>query len=747
MKSIPAIFSSNWSAILILVGVTAIAFFPILHNSFINYDDPGYITLNENVKSGISLKTIVWAFTSYEQSNWHPLTWISHAVDCELFGLNPTYHHLMNLLLHIISSILLFIFLKKATNSHWQSLFVAFVFTIHPLHVESVAWASERKDVLSGLFWMLTMLAYLRYRRAPGLYKYLSVLLYFVLGLLSKPMMITLPFVLILLDYFPLNHLSFRSKNVRSKNNISSISLIDSIKEKIPFFILSIVSSIVTYFVQRQGGSMAESDGLLFKDRVFNAVLSYSNYLLKTIIPTDLAIFYPHPAGNIDLYSIIISSLILFTITFILWKKRSTLPYLFVGWFWFIGTLVPVIGIVQVGLQSMADRYMYLPIIGLSIGIAWGLPIFLRFIKFPKQILSVGFVILTIAMLLITRTQSEYWKDSGTLFKHALSVTSNNDVAYTNLGVDYADSGKHRDAVYNLRKAFQLRPNEVGIRSNLAKALASVGEYSEALEHYNWLLKKVKPDPRLYLRVGNVHADEGRYDEAVANYLKSIDLEPSNAYTRCQLGEVYTYQEKYSEAINECMLALRIDSANSKAHNILGIIAGKQQQYDLALQEFLEAVRLDSLNSEIYTDLGILYEKMNRISESENVYKKAIALNHNNTDARFNLGFIYAKQKKYFEAEDQWNRIIEIDTISINVRMNLAKLYDIQNKHEQALDQYAAIIRQDKNNAAAYYLSGKTFEKLNRISDAERQFREAIRIAPTYLDAQTALQKLLASQK
>ena len=504
MKSKATIFSNKWSAILILVGITAVAFFPILHNSFVNYDDPGYITQNENVKSGISLKTIVWAFRSNEQSNWHPLTWISHAFDYEMFGLDPTYHHLMNLLLHIISSVLLFVFLKKATDSHWQSLFVAVVFAIHPLHVESVAWASERKDVLSGLFWMLTMLAYLRYRQAPGLYRYFCVLFLFSLGLLSKPMIITLPFVLILLDYWPLRHITFLPKPEKKEKTIFLAPLANSIKEKIPFFILSLASSIITYLVQRQGGSMAESGNLLFKDRLFNAIVSYSNYLLKTIIPTDLAIFYPHPAGNIGLYSIIISSIILLSITFILWKKRSTLPHLFVGWFWFIGTLVPVIGIVQVGLQSMADRYMYLPIIGLAISVAWGLPVFLRrHIKSPNHILIIGSIAFTIIMLFITRTQSEYWKDSGTLFKHALSVTSNNDVAYTNLGVDYADSGKYRDAVYNLRKAFQLRPNEVGIRSNLAKSLASIGEYDEALEHYNWLLKKVKPDPRLYLRIGD----------------------------------------------------------------------------------------------------------------------------------------------------------------------------------------------------------------------------------------------------
>jgi tetratricopeptide (TPR) repeat protein len=492
---------------------------------------------------------------------------------------------------------------------------------------------------------------------------------------------------------------------------------------------------------------MAESGNLLFKDRLFNAIVSYSNYLLKSIIPTDLAIFYPHPAGNIDLYSVIISSLILLSVTFILWKKRSTLPHLFVGWFWFIGTLVPVIGIVQVGLQSMADRYMYLPIIGLAISVAWGVPIFLRFIKFPKQILTIGFAALTIMMLFITRTQSEYWKDSGTLFKHALSVTSNNDVAYTNLGVDYADSGKHRDAVYNLRKAFQLRPNEVGIRSNLAKSLASIGEYDEALEHYNWLLKKVKPDPRLYFRIGDVHADEGRYDEAIVNYLKSIELEPSNAYTHCQLGEVYTYQGKYIEAKNECSLALRIDSANSKAHNILGIMAGKQQQYDLAHREFSEAIRLDSLNSDLYTDLGVLYEKMNRITESENAYKKAVALNQNNINAKSNLGFLYAKQNKYNEAEEEWKGIIEIDTISISVRMNLAKLYEVQNKNEQALYQYNQIIRLNKNITVVYYLSGKIAEKLHRLSEAEKYYNEALRIAPTYRDAQTALQKLIASKK
>ncbi|MBI5021214.1 MAG: tetratricopeptide repeat protein [Ignavibacteriales bacterium] len=741
------IFHNKWSAFLILAGVSIVAFFPLLNNNFVNYDDPGYITQNQNVRSGISLKTIVWAFKSNEQSNWHPLTWMSHALDYQLFGLNPTYHHLMNLLLHIISSVLLFIFLKKATDSHWQSLFVAVVFAIHPLHVESVAWASERKDVLSGLFWMLTMWAYIRYRQVPGLSRYMLVLFLFSLGILSKPMIITLPFVLILLDYWPLNHLSFKSMTGKKEKYIIPTSLVNNIKDKIPFFILSLGSSIITYIVQREGGSMAESGGLLFKDRLFNAVLSYSKYIVKTFIPTDLSVFYPHPANNINLLLVFFSFIILLSFTWFVWKRRSTLPFLFVGWFWFLGTLVPVIGIVQVGLQSMADRYMYLPMIGLTITIAWGLPIFLRrHIQNPKHIFTFGFVAVSLMMTFVARTQTEYWKDSKTLFQHALSVTSDNDIAYTNLGVDYADSGKHRDAVYNLRKAYQLKPNEVGIRSNLAKALASIGEYDEALDHYNWLLKKVKPDPRLYLRIGNVHADEGRYDEAVVYFLKSIELDSSNAFTHCQLGEVYIYQGKYIEAKQECTRALQIDSTYAEAHNILGVLAGKQQQYDLALDEFSEAIRLDSLNSDYYTDLGVLYDKMNQFSNSEYAYKKAIALNQNNLDACFNLGLIYGKQKKYHEAEDQWRRIILIDTVSINVRMNLAMLYEVQDKKIQALDQYVKIIRMEKKNAVAYYFAGILFEKLNKLSEAEEHFRGAIKIAPTYRDPQIALQRILSSK-
>jgi protein O-mannosyl-transferase len=735
-------FKSKSFIILLIIVLSVAAFFPIFSNGFINYDDPAYVTKNLQVQSGISLQTIKWAFTSTIESNWHPLTWISHAIDYSLFGLNPAYQHGMSLFIHLLSSIILFLVLERMTKKIWLSFFVAIVFAIHPLHVESVAWISERKDVLSGLFWILTIGAYVFYCDSPKTLRYIITLFMFALGLLAKPMLITLPFVLILLDYWPLKRIEFGAHSSSKDKRKKSFSLAKSFQEKIPFFILTVVSSIITYIVQQRGGSMAGAEALSFPVRMSNAIVSYLLYIWKTILPVDLAIFYPHPENTLTMLEIIFAAGVLILVSVFVWRMRIKYSYLVVGWLLFLGTLVPVIGIVQVGLQSMADRYMYLPIIGLAIMAGWGIPQLAARMRIPTMVIA-GIVGIIIALMVFqTRTQAGYWKDSLTLFDHALSVTKNNHLADTNLGVALTDSGKIPDAILHLRKALSLRPNEILIRSDLARALVESRQFSEALEQYKFILPRVLPDPQLRRRMGDVLADMGKTEEAIPHYQEAVRLDTSDYFSRLKMAELYAEISKFEEARGQCRIVLARDPKNSRAHNILGIIAGRQLLNDDAIREFSEAIRLDSTNADAYNDFGVLYERMGKLTEAIEMYKKSIKVNQGQWSARLNLGVIFAGQGKYGEAETEWKQAIAANPINSDLHINLGRLYMMQNRSDEASQQFAEALQIDSNNVFTHYHFANLLMKEGRLGDAEAQYASAVRIDSTYRPAQEALRSL-----
>jgi len=354
---------------LALALVTFVAFVQVGHNDFINYDDAEYVTENEKVQKGLNIESFVWAFTTGHASNWHPLTWLSHMLDCQLYGLSPAGHHLTNLFLHLLNTLLLFGVLKTMTRAVWPSAFAAVLFAVHPLHVESVAWIAERKDVLSAFFWMLTMAAYLRYTKHPCIVRYLPVVFAFALGLMTKPMLVTLPFVLLLLDYWPLKRLQFGRINIPESQSHKRLIL-----EKIPLFTLAAISSVITCIVQQSGGAMGGNEVLTVGVRLANALVSYVGYIHKMIYPKGLAVLYPHPLDGVGLWQPVVSFIILAVISAgVIFASRKR-RYLATGWFWYLGTLIPVIGLVQVGSQAMADRYTYLPSIGIFIILAWGIP-------------------------------------------------------------------------------------------------------------------------------------------------------------------------------------------------------------------------------------------------------------------------------------------------------------------------------------------------------------------------------------
>lgn len=506
-----------------LAGLTWLIFGQTLWHDFVNYDDPRYVYENTRITGGLSISGIAWAFTHIHSLNWHPLTTISHMLDCQLYGLKAGWHHFTNVLLHTLAAILLFRALEQMTGAVWRSAFVGAVFAIHPLRVESVAWIAERKDVLSGVFFMLTLLAYVCYVRSPRVARYLVVVFLFVCGLMSKPMLVTLPFVLLLLDYWPL---------ARIKGQFGKRVL-----EKIPLIALSAVSSIITFLVQK--GAVGRAEDLPILERINNAVVSYVLYIWQMLWPVNLAVFYPHPENRLPFWEIASCLLLLICITVVTIGLRKQRPYLVTGWLWYLGMLVPVIGLVQVGWQGRADRYTYLPQIGLYIAATWGVTDLTALYRHQRATLSAAAVVLIVALSLCAWVQTSYWCDSERLFRHALAVTTNNDVAENNLGIVFLGQGKVDEAISLLQTAVDLRPDNSPAHENLAKTLLQKGRVADALVHYRKLLELQPDNMEVHNIVGTVLVQQGRVAEGVEEWQKVLAVEPDNGNAMSNLAWVF----------------------------------------------------------------------------------------------------------------------------------------------------------------------------------------------------------------
>jgi tetratricopeptide (TPR) repeat protein len=534
--------------------LTWIVFGQTLWHDFINYDDPRYVYENTKITGGLSFSVIAWAFTHVHSMNWHPLTTISHMLDCQLYGLKAGAHHFTNVLLHSIVAILLFLTLQYMTGALWRSAFVAAVFAIHPLHVESVAWIAERKDVLSGVFFMLTLLAYVHYARAPSIWRYLMVVFLFALGLMSKPMLVTLPFVLLLLDHWPLGRIREEGSNVGRQ-------LLKLAVEKIPLIVLSAVSSVVTFVAQK--GAVGETEQLSVLARINNAVVSYVAYIWQMLWPMRLAVFYPHPENRLLLWEIIASLLLLICLTVLAIALRKQRPYLITGWLWYLGMLVPVIGLVQVGWQGHADRYTYLPQIGLYIAGTWAFADLTASWRRRRVLLGAAALLVVAALSWCAWIQTSYWRDSETLFRHALAVTANNDVAENNLGIVFLRKGEVDQAISLLQAAVDLRPDNSPAHENLAKALLQKGQVADALVHYRKLLKLQPDNIEVHNIVGTVLIQQGRVAEGVEEWQKVLAVEPDNGNAMSNLAWVFATSPEDSlrdgaQAVQLAEQALRI---------------------------------------------------------------------------------------------------------------------------------------------------------------------------------------------
>jgi len=532
---------------LVVIGV----FEPIRYNDFVQSDDATYITDNPHVTGGINRQSIIWAFTTFHMGHWHPLTWLSHMLDCRLFGLNPLGHHLHNLLLHLINTLLLFFVLQRFTGAFWRSAFVAAAFALHPLRVESVAWAADRKDLLSTVFWLLTMWAYLRYARRPQLGIYLVMFAFFVLGLLAKAMLVTLPFILLLLDYWPLGRLRWKGpsrakKELLPKTGSSApphmpLSLTRLIMEKIPLIILVPFSVVIGSLAQDKSQAMIDIRLFPLMDRITNAIVYYVRYLGKICFPNNLASLYLINPKPYPLWQVGLCLLLLVGITLLAFYLRRRQPYLLVGWLWFWVILLPVIGLLQSGLQAIADRYTYLPSIGIFIMLAWGLEELLRKWRYQKVVLGLSACLALGALTLATRVQLSYWTNNYTLSEHALKVTKNNYLMHNDFGNSLAAQGRFDEAISHFQEALRIYPDFPEAYYNLANTLFATGRLDEAVTCYRMLLQFQPEETRLdfakvYNNLGVALAAIGRLDEAIIQFRQALQITPDNLEAKNNLA-------------------------------------------------------------------------------------------------------------------------------------------------------------------------------------------------------------------
>jgi len=550
---------------LFLAGITWLVFGQTLHHEFINYDDGDYVLKNAQVSRGLTLDGIAWAFTHVHSANWHPVTWISHMLDCQFYGLNPAGHHFSNVLLHAATSILLFFVLRQMTGAFWRSAFVAALFAIHPLRVESVAWVSERKDLLSGLFFMLTLGAYVRYARAPwSPLRYGLVVLLFAMGLMCKPMLVTVPFVLLLLDYWPLRR--FATLEGHTGNRPRSLRRL--ILEKLPLLGLGLASCVITLFAQTS--SMAPIARIPLLLRASNAVVSYTDYLRQMFWPTDLAVLYPWEAARLGTFNVVASIALLAGISVLVFVLRRR-GYPVAGWLWYLIMLGPVIGILQVGNQSRADRYTYLPQIGLYLLVTWGAVEFCSGWRFRRVFLGGLSGVVLAALIFSARVQASYWQDSETLWSHALSCTTDNIVAEGNLGRACYDKGKTREAMVYFQNSLRIEPRQATVHSILGVFFLDMGRINESLAHLQTALEIEPQFGDAHFNLGNTYLQMGQAREALSHYGKALEIDSNDTQALNNMAWILaTWPDALTrDGVKAVELAERADSLTRSANPMI----------------------------------------------------------------------------------------------------------------------------------------------------------------------------------
>jgi Flp pilus assembly protein TadD len=685
-----------WAALLL-----SAVFLRTLGHGFVNFDDDLYVTDNLWVKQGLSLAGLRWAFFGSAAANWHPLTWLSHMADCQFFGLRPWGHHLVSALLHTVNTGLLFLVLRRITQAPWRSFFVAAVFAIHPLHVESVAWISERKDVLSGFFFMLTLGAYARYveqavsqRSKVGVQKteagrssgfqlpyssyYFWTLGFFALGLMSKPMLVTVPCLLLLLDYWP-----FR-RGVAGEAELPGSNKLDALRvrarcweglvwEKAPFFALAACSSLITYVVQKRAGAMWTLSEVPFSERIGNALVAYWRYLGKFFCPTRLSVFYPHP-GQWPVAPVLVSGLMLLAVTALALRLRQRAPFFLVGWLWFLGTLVPVIGLVQVGWQSLADRYMYIPMIGLLLAGIWGMELLTAtWSARMVPMLVAGTGLLGMGAVLAWE-QAGYWKDSETLFRHALRVTDNNFIAHHNLGMALMSEGRLDEAAVEFGAALKLRPKSADSYNGLGEVLLRQGHMDEAMALFDKAIS-FKPDLAVaYNNLGIIRSRKGMVDQAILDFEHALKARPGYVKAFNNLGLALQADGRLDEAILKLQEAVRLAPEDAEAHKNFGMALGRKGRLDEAVEQLTLAIKINPKDSQARHNLGLAFSRQGRMEDAIGQFERALELKPDSAETHACLGLALAQVKRKEQAIEHFKQALKLKPNNPEVEQQLKTL-------------------------------------------------------------------------
>lgn len=745
-----------------------IAFGQTIHFGFVNFDDDVYVYRNPQVTQGLTPSGARWAFTHVHSSNWHPLTWLSHMLDVQVYGLNAGGHHATNLLIHAATAILLFLLLRRMTGFGWRSAFVAAVFAIHPLRTESVAWIAERKDVLSGFFFVLTLAAYFWYaRRAWLLGRYAVVVISLSCALMAKPVAVTIPFVLLLLDCWPLKRwdpLEVRSIPWRV------------IIEKIPLLALSAGLCVITVFAQEKAVSP-----IPLVARIDNAAVSYIIYLREMIYPTGLVVFYPFPENGLPLWEIIGAFALLIGISVCVFAARRRQPWLLFGWLWYLGMLVPMIGILQVGAQAHADRYTYLPQIGLYVALAWTVAESGIRWNQHRPLLSVASAAVLVALLICTRKQVSHWRTSDTLWTRALAFTSGNVIAENNLGNALLDEGKldeaivHfenarqikpedpkaafnlgnaliqkgrlSDGVENLSQALQFRPDYAEAHVNLASALLKADKIDDAIDHYQKALQIEPGQVMAWNDLGYALLQKGKVDEAVSCLQKSTQLNPKQAVTWNNLGNAMIQQGKVGDAIADYGIALQLKPNYPEANYNLGTALVQKGKMDDAVSHFELALQLKPDYASAAYNIGVARLHQGRVGEAVDYFQKAIQINPAYAEAHYNLGDALMQAGKIDDAIAHFRQALQIEPGEFITRNNLGYILLQTGKVDEAIDEFDKVLQTHSDYPDTHYNLGNAFLQKGNLDDAVEQFRQALQHEPKFAEAHYRLGTALLEKR
>jgi protein O-mannosyl-transferase len=708
-----------------LAGLTLAAFWPVTNAGFVNIDDPTYVSANVRVQQGLTWENVKWAFSTYYFSNWHPLTWLSYLLDCELFGANPRAMHGVNLAWHVANVVLLFGLLKRATGATWPSAVAAALFAVHPLHVESVAWISERKDVLSTFFWITSMWAYCEYVKARCAGWYTAAVALCGLGLMCKAMLVTLPFALLLFDLWPL-----RRFDLSAPDWLRRVAKL--VVEKLPFFALAAVTGFLTFMAQQTGESVIPFEPLSLSGRIENAFISYARYLARTFWPTQLGVFYPHPGEWPEMQFIV--SLVLATgvsAAAVLYVRRH--PFLFTGWFWFLGTLVPVIGLVQVGGQSMADRYTYVPSIGLFVAVVW--LVRRAGARVPVAVLASVATLALFICAVLTYQQSRIWHDSVTLFTHAARVVPPNSVVLNNLGSALLEAGRTSEADEVFGRALDLDPEDPLALGNSGNSLLRAGRIDEALLKYREALA-AKPDmPELHLNAGLAFYRKAEFTNALQHYGRALQLNPFYIEAYINAGNVLMAMGQPAAAATNYARVAALKPDHAGAHYNLGHVALAQGQLKEAAEHFGQATRADRNYVEAHQQLAVVWQRMGELHKARESLERAIELKPSDAGLHGHLGALLSQSGQAKEAVAAYRKAMESGPERFEVRNNLAWLLathpdgEIRDGSEAVRLAESAVRIGGRQHAFLLGTLAAAYAEAGRFPDAIKAAEEAIELA------------------